>query len=87
MEPACKHYAKLPRHQGGSDVDWKFTSDGIEVLLEVKFRRTDWRRGHAETVTYTLANLFADISRNFQLHVRGCSVLPMSCLFSRPTGR
>lgn len=57
--------------KGGSDVDWKFTSDGIEVLLEVKFRRTDWRRGHAETVTYTLANLFADISKKFPAARKG----------------
>jgi len=56
---------------GAKDVDWKFTSGGIDVLLEVKFRRTDWRRGHPETVTFTLANLFSDIAEKFPLARKG----------------
>jgi hypothetical protein len=45
----------------GKDVDWKFETDGTTVLLEVKFRRTDWRRGHPETVKFNFANLFEEI--------------------------
>jgi hypothetical protein len=37
----------------------------MPVLLEVKFRRTDWRRGHPETVTFNLPRLFAEIGEKF----------------------
>ena len=49
----------------GKDVDWKFEVDGVTVLLEVKFRRTDWRRGHPETLTFKFANLFEKIADKF----------------------
>ena len=50
---------------GKKDVDWQFAAGAIPVLLEVKFRRTDWRRGHPETVTFNLPRLFAEIGEKF----------------------
>lgn len=50
---------------GKKNVDWKFISKEKTVLLEVKFRRTDWRRNHPETVTYKTDNLFGDIAEKF----------------------
>jgi hypothetical protein len=50
---------------GKKNVDWKFSTKGKTVLLEVKFRRTDWRRNHPETEIYKIENLFQEISEKF----------------------
>jgi hypothetical protein len=50
---------------GKKNVDWKFDSKGVTVLLEVKYRRTDWRRNHPETIVFNAAALFADIAGKF----------------------
>jgi hypothetical protein len=58
----------VPRHRTGNgshDVDWRFMVADREVLMEVKFRRTDWRRGHPETETYNHDLLFAGIAEKF----------------------
>jgi hypothetical protein len=49
----------------GKDVDWRFDIGNTQVLLEVKFRRTDWRRGHPETKTFNTESLFEEIESKF----------------------
>lgn len=47
------------------NVDWKFDSNGMTVLLEVKYRRTDWRRNNPETIVFNAATMFNDIAEKF----------------------
>jgi len=60
--------AIIPNHRataGKKDVDWRFDVGATPVLLEVKFRRTDWRRGHPETEKFNSSYLFDSIEGKF----------------------